>query len=115
MPATISADDIGSYVNANLARLERFIDRELRFRRTDEEIPVFAFADGVSTTEVVDEVIARALGDHDRPEKLALEPWLYRLALDAMNEMTARLRELQSPACLHLEDSPRRPNVDGCH
>jgi len=110
MPATISADDIGSYVNANLARLERFIDRELRFRRTDEDIPVFASEDGLSTTEVVDEVIARALGDHDRPEKLALEPWLYRLALDAMNEMTTRLHELDSP--VHLEDSRRRQNVE---
>ena len=104
-PLTISADDIGSYVNANLSRLERFVDRELHFRRTNEEIP----EDALSTPEVVDEVIARALGDHDRPEKLSLEPWLYRLALQAMNEMTARLHELDSP--VHLEDSPRQQNV----
>ena len=102
---TISADDIGSYVNANLGRLERFVDRELHFRRADEEI----LEDGLSTPEVVDEVIARALGDHDRPEKLALEPWLYRLALQAMNEMTKRLHELESP--VYLEDSRRRQNV----
>ncbi|MGA2359440.1 MAG: HPF/RaiA family ribosome-associated protein [Terriglobales bacterium] len=106
LPPTISADDIGSYVNANLARLERFVDRELYFRRADEEI----LEDGLSTPEVVDEVIARALGDHDRPEKLSLEPWLYRLALQAMNEMTARLHELESP--VHLEDSRRRQNVE---
>ena len=93
LPPTISADDIGSYVNANLSRLERFVDRELYFRRADEEIPS---EDALSTPEVVDEVIARALGDHDRPEKLSLEPWLYRLALQAMNEMTARLHELES-------------------
>src|SRR5208283_4672745 len=107
LPSTISADDIGSYVNANLSRLERFVDRELYFRRADEEI----LEDGLSTSEVVNEVIARALGDHDRPEKLSLEPWLYRLALQAMNEMTARLQELESPAHLHLEDSRRRQNV----
>ena len=106
LPPTISADDIGSYVNANLSRLERFVDRELYFRRSDEEIP----EDGLSTPEVVNEVIARALGDHDRPEKLSLEPWLYRLALQAMNEMTARLHELESP--VHLEDSRRRQNVE---
>jgi RNA polymerase sigma factor (sigma-70 family) len=106
LPATISADDIGSYVNANLSRLQRFVDRELYFRRADEEIP----EDGLSTSEVVNEVIARALGDHDRPEKLSLEPWLYRLALQAMNEMTARLHELESS--IHLEDSPRRQNVE---
>ena len=106
LPPTISADDIGSYVNANLSRLERFVDRELYFRRADEEI----LEDGLSTPEVVNEVIARALGDHDRPEKLSLEPWLYRLALQAMNEMTARLHELESP--VHLEDSRRRQNVE---
>jgi RNA polymerase sigma factor (sigma-70 family) len=105
---TISADDIGSYVNANLARLERFVDRELHFRRADEEI----LEDALSTPEVVDEVIARALGDHDRPEKLSIEPWLYHLALQAMNEMTKRLQELDSPVHLHLEDSRRRQNVE---
>ena len=106
LPATISADDIGSYVNANLSRLERFVDRELYFRRADEEI----LEDGLSTPEVVNEVIARALGDHDRPEKLSLESWLYHLALQAMNEMTARLHELEAP--VPLEDSPRRQNVE---
>jgi RNA polymerase sigma factor (sigma-70 family) len=84
------------------------VDRELYFRRADEQI----LEDGLSTLEVVDEVIARALGDHDRPEKLSLEPWLYRLALQAMNEMTARLHELESPLHLHLEDSRRRQNVE---
>ena len=105
LPPTVSADDIGSYVDANLSRLERFVDRELYFRRADEELP----EDGVSTGEVVDEVIARALGDGERPEKLALEPWLYRLAMQAMNEMIAHLHEIESP--VHLEDSRRKQNV----
>jgi RNA polymerase sigma factor (sigma-70 family) len=110
LPPTISSDDIGSYVNANLSRLERFVDRELYFRRADEEIP--DSDEGLSTTEVVNEVIARALGEHDRPEKLTLEPWLYHLAMQAMNEMTARLQELESPSHLHIEDSRRRQNVE---
>ena len=105
LPPTISADDIGSYVNANLSRLERFVDRELHFRRVEDDLP----EDGLSTNEVVDEVIARALGGNDRPEKLSLEPWLYHLALQAMNEMMARLQELDSN--VHLEDSRRRQNV----
>lgn len=112
LPPTISADDIGSYVSANLARLERFVDRELYFRRTSDELPAAEDEDSLSTSEVVNEVIARALGDHDRPEKLALEPWLYHLALQAMNEMTSRLQELCSSAHLHLEDSRRRQNVE---
>jgi RNA polymerase sigma factor (sigma-70 family) len=110
LPPTISSDDIGSYVNANLGRLERFVERELYFRRSDDEVP--NDGDGLSTSDVVNEVIARALGDQDRPEKMALEPWLYRLALEAMNEMTSRLHELESPSHLHLEDSRRRQNVE---
>ena len=102
---TISADDIGSYVNANLARLQRFVDRELYFRDAEDE----SIDGGLSTADVVNEVIARALSDGERPEKMALEPWLYRLALEAINEMTARLHELEEP--VHLEDSRRRQNV----
>ena len=105
-PPTISEDDIGGYVDANLGRLERFVDRELYFRQADEEHP----ENGLSASDVVNEVIARALGDHDRPEKMALEPWLYRLALEAIGEMTARLEETESP--IHLEDSRRRQNVE---
>jgi RNA polymerase sigma factor (sigma-70 family) len=41
---------------------------------------------------------------------MALEPWLYRLALEAIGEMTARLEEIESP--VHLEDSRRRQNVE---
>jgi RNA polymerase sigma factor (sigma-70 family) len=112
LPPTISADDIGSYVNANLARLERFVDRELYFRRAGEELSLRD--DGLSTAEVVNEVIARALSDHDRPEKMTLEPWLYHLALQAMNEMSSRLEELQSSVHLHIhiEDSRRPQNVE---
>jgi RNA polymerase sigma factor (sigma-70 family) len=102
---TVSADDIGSYVNANLSRLVRFVDRELYFRRSEEEVP----EDGVSTEEVVDEVIARALSDGDPPEKLTLESWLYHLAMQAMDEMFSRLNEPE--AQVHLEDSRRRQNV----
>jgi RNA polymerase sigma factor (sigma-70 family) len=105
-PATISADDVRSYVDANLARLQRFIDRELYFRHTAEDPPV----DGLSTEEVVDEVICQALSDGDRPEKMALEPWLYHLAMNAMKEMSAKLNDMEMP--VHLEDSRRRQNVE---
>ena len=105
LPPTISADDIGSYVNVNLSRFTRFVERELSFRRADEAFP----EDGLASSEVVNEVIARALGDNDRPEKISLEPWLYRLAMQAMDEMTAHLQELTSS--IHLQDSRRRQNV----
>jgi RNA polymerase sigma factor (sigma-70 family) len=105
LPPTISADDIGSYINANLSRLERFIDRELYFRHAEQGLS----EDGISTAEVVDEVVVRALSEGERPEKLALEPWLYRLAMQAMDQLSARLNE---PDAIHLEDSRRRQNVE---
>ncbi|HMH00634.1 MAG TPA: HPF/RaiA family ribosome-associated protein, partial [Terriglobales bacterium] len=66
---TVSSDDIRSYVNANLGRLERFVERELYFRETAEQL----LPDFVNKEEVIDEVIARALGDGgEKPERLAL-------------------------------------------
>src|SRR5437016_5439669 len=105
-PPTVSAEDVRSYVNVNLSRLERFVDRELYFRHTSQDPP----GDGLSTLEVVDEVIALALGDGDRPEKLAMEPWLYRLAIQAMNQMSSHMNDPE--LSVHLEDSRRRQNVE---
>jgi RNA polymerase sigma factor (sigma-70 family) len=105
LPPTISADDIRSYVDVNLSRLKRFVDRELYFRRADQDLP----EDDVSTEEVVDEVVVRALGNGERPEKLTLEPWLYRLAMQAMDEMSASLSEQQSS--VHLQEGRRPQNV----
>jgi DNA-directed RNA polymerase specialized sigma24 family protein/ribosome-associated translation inhibitor RaiA len=103
---TISGDDIRSFVNANLVRLERFVERELYFRETSEE----PLASAVSKEEVIDEAIARALGNGaDKPERLALEPWLYRLALLAIEDLCRCSPE--SVDSIHLEDSARTPNV----
>jgi len=64
----------------------------------------------VSKEEVIDEAIARALGDGvEKPERLALEPWLYRLAIHAIDDLCERSPE--SLASVHLEDSARKRNV----
>jgi len=105
-PPTISADDVRSYVNANLARLERFVEREIYFREAQEVIA----PDTLTKEEVIDETIAAALGEGpEKPEKLALEPWLYRLALRALDDL-GRTDESNSHAVC-LEESARRPNV----
>lgn len=104
-PPTVSADDVRSYVNANLARLERFVEREIYFREAQEEVA----ADTLSKEEVIDEAIAAALGDADRPERLALEPWLYRLALKALDELTRGDESNGNAVC--LESSARQRNV----
>ena len=105
-PATISSDDVRSYVNINLSRLELFVEREVYFREAQERVARGA----ITKEEVIDETIAAALEeDQEKPERLALEPWLYRLALQAIDRLS-RTEESDGHA-LHLEDSARRPNV----
>jgi DNA-directed RNA polymerase specialized sigma24 family protein/ribosome-associated translation inhibitor RaiA len=105
---TISADDIRSYVNINLSRLERFVEREIYFREAHDAIP----PDSLTTDEVICETIASALGNgQEKPERLALEPWLYRLALRALDELS-RTEESNGHA-VHLEESARPRNVKG--
>src|SRR5436189_4516059 len=103
---TVSSDDIRSYVNANLVRLERFVERELYFRETAEQL----LPDFVNKEEVIDEVIARALGDGgEKPERLALEPWLYRLAIRSIDDLSTSSQE--SLSSVPLEESVRKRNV----
>jgi DNA-directed RNA polymerase specialized sigma24 family protein/ribosome-associated translation inhibitor RaiA len=104
-PPKISGEDVRSYVSVNLGRFQRFVEREFYFRQAaDETLP-----DSISSDEIVDEAIARALTEGERPEKLSLEPWLYRLAMQAMDEMVAESHEVDLP--VHLEDSARSQNV----
>jgi len=105
-PSSVSGDDIRSYVNANLARLDRFVEREIYFREAAEQMP----PDSVAKEEIIDEVIVRALGDGtEKPERLALEPWLYRLAIRSIGDLAARANDNLSS--IHLEESARTPNV----
>ena len=102
----VSADDIALYVNTNLPRLRRFVERELAFREVEGELA----PGSIAPEEVLDEAVLSALGDgHERPEKLGIEPWLYRLALHAIDALWARegSREMSVP----LEKSARTPSV----
>jgi DNA-directed RNA polymerase specialized sigma24 family protein len=61
----------------------------------------------LSSREIVSEAIANAL-DHngsDKPEKLAIEPWLYRLSLRAIHELAHNSGD--GVESVHLEDLPR--------
>jgi RNA polymerase sigma factor (sigma-70 family) len=105
-PSTVSAEDIRCYVNVNLSRLERFVERELFFREAAEQM----VPDSITKDEVIDEVIAGALGDGgDKPDRMALESWLYRLAIHAMGDLLARSSD--DVLSVHLEESARMPNV----
>ena len=105
-PATVSSDDVRSYVNVNLSRLELFVEREIFFREASD---MFA-PDSISKEEVIDETIAAALGDgQEKPERLALEPWLYRLAMRALDELSRP--EGTNGGAVRLEESARKQNV----
>ena len=110
-PARVSAEDVRSYVNVNLSRLERFVEREIYFREASDLVAL----DSISKEEVIDETIAAALGDggdgteNEKPERMALEPWLYRLAMKALDELSRP--EGTSGGAIRLEASARKPNV----
>jgi RNA polymerase sigma factor (sigma-70 family) len=105
-PAMVCAEDVRSYVDANLSRLERFVEREIYFREASEAIA----PDSIAKEEVIDEAIAAALGEgNDKPERLALEPWLYRLALNALDQLSRA--EESAGNSVHLEESVRPRNV----
>ena len=110
-PALVSAEDVRSYVNVNLSRLERFVEREIYFREAFDMIP----PDCVTKEEVIDETIAAALSDgteganNEKPERLALEPWLYRLAMHAIDDLSRP--DDTNGGAVHLEDSARKQNV----
>ena len=105
-PPQISPDDVRTYVNFNLARLERFVEREIYFR----EVQDLLSPETLTAQEVIDETIAAALGDgEEKPERLALEPWLYRLALQSLGKLSTQ--EESNGHAVHLEDSARPRNV----
>jgi RNA polymerase sigma factor (sigma-70 family) len=105
-PPAVTSEDIRSYVNANFLRLERFVERELYFREITGQLD----PNLVTIKEVVDEAVVRALGDKgERPDRLALEPWLYRLAILAINDLTSQAEN--STSGVHLEVSARTQNV----
>jgi len=107
--------DVGKWINANLARLEQFIDRELRYRVSTGEIR----EDQITRDEVVDEVVVSALTaqeEHElepgegRMEQRALESRLYRLALLAVRGLTSSTADT---AAVSLDAPAGVPNVTG--
>ena len=85
-PESVSHSDISGYIDANLPRLRRFVERELAYREGEGQL----LPDQVLVDDVIGEAIANALGEqHDKPERMRLEPWLYRLSLDAISRLAA--------------------------
>jgi len=85
-PEAVSSIDIASYIDVNLPRLERFVERQIVYRESLGEL----LPDHFDPEDVVAEAIANALGDEfEKPERIKLEPWLYRLATEAIDRVAA--------------------------
>ena len=84
-PETVSSLDIASYIDINLPRLQRFVERQIDYRESLGEL----LPDQVAPEDVVAEAIATALGDElEKPERIKIEPWLYRLTSEAIDRMS---------------------------
>jgi len=80
-----SESDISEWIDGNLRRLERFVDRELRYRVATGQIR----EEQISREEVIDEVMVSALShEEEKPEELSMESWFYRLGLRAIRRLT---------------------------
>lgn len=101
---TASAEEIHSYVNANFRRLGVFVERELSLRENSGQLE----SDSINAEEIVDEAVARALDEKiEKPDRLGIEGWLYRLAIQAMDEYESRLA---SGDDVNLQGMRRRRN-----
>jgi len=86
-PLTATGEDVRSYVNANFRRLHLFVERELYFRESSGDIE----SEAISAEEIVDQAVADALDDKvEKPDRIGIEPWLYRLAIRAIDDFVAR-------------------------
>jgi RNA polymerase sigma factor (sigma-70 family) len=100
----ISRADISKYIDVNFPRLKRFIQRELQYREDQGQIG----ADQIAVEDVVNEAIANALGDQsEKPERMKLEPWMHRLALEAIATLAVGVDESNVP----LERARGQQNV----
>jgi RNA polymerase sigma factor (sigma-70 family) len=105
-PERISADDISGYVNVNLPRLQRFIQREIDYRESQGHLQ----PGQVAVEDVVGEAIGNALSEQgESPERMKLEPWVHRLAKQAIDQLASENRE---DGHVPLERSHGQQNVD---
>jgi DNA-directed RNA polymerase specialized sigma24 family protein/ribosome-associated translation inhibitor RaiA len=97
--------DVRGFIDANLERLERFIERELRFRENSGSLtPGF-----ITRDEVLDEVVLRALSLDEQQQNIPLERWLYKLAIHTIQQLGSG----EDQTALRLEEPVGRQNVSG--
>ncbi len=81
----VSPADVSNYLDVSLPRLRHFIERQINYRESQGQL----LAGQVTMEDVLNEVVASALDEQpDQPERVKLEPWLYRMATEALNRLT---------------------------
>lgn len=111
-PETVSPTDISSYIDVNLPRLERFIERQIAYRESLGDLT----PGQVEPQEVVAEAIANAMSDDfEKPERIKLEPWLHRLAGEAINRVAAGDKDSGTVSLEHHHGEPNVQASDEAH
>ncbi|HEY6252992.1 MAG TPA: HPF/RaiA family ribosome-associated protein, partial [Candidatus Angelobacter sp.] len=99
--------DVSTWINANLQKLEKFVDRELRYRIATQQI----HEDQISREEVIDEVMVSVLShEESSTDDLPLESRLYRLALRAVRRVAEDNADI---ATVSLDAPAGMQNVSG--
>jgi RNA polymerase sigma factor (sigma-70 family) len=88
--------------------LHLFVERELYFRESSGDIE----SEAISAEEIVDQAVADALDDKvEKPDRIGIEPWLYRLAIRAVDDLVPRRREGETEIELRGIRQRRRENA----
>ena len=101
------ASAIKEFVDTSLEKLERFVTRELRIRQASGDVA----PDSLTTNEVIDEAVVRALTAEEKPANVTVDRWLRRLAVEVI-KAAASSNSSQSDE-VHLEASVGIQNVSG--
>lgn len=83
-PEELSPRDISEYININFPRLQRYVQRELQHREDQGQLA----PGSIGVEDVVNEAVASALGEQEKPERIKLEPWMHRLAKEAIDRLS---------------------------
>ena len=102
---SLARSDVRQFINGNLAKLQRFIQREIRFREENGTLQ----SGRLTPEDTVDEVVVNALSAEDVPEGFSTERWIYRVALDTIQRLSM---DGEGPS-VRLEEPIGEQNVHG--
>jgi RNA polymerase sigma factor (sigma-70 family) len=109
LAAAVVESSLEKWINANLPRLQEYVDSELQLRIVQGQI-----REGqISCEEVVDEVMVSALSQSEDDGKAGLltpESWFHRLALQAIRRL---IRSTADTGTLSLDAPAGKQNVTG--